>query len=101
MLTDTDMEALMQAALNRFQIRFTYLKATTGETVQHTGGIVEIRSSEGVAFIWDTELNDHIRKFILANFYSLQVLPQRFDNASAGGYPLVINGQVMPEPTTT
>jgi len=100
MLTDTDMQAMVQAALNRLQITFTYLKATTGETVQHTGGIVEIRASEGVTYIWDTQTNDHIRRFILANFGSVQVLQQPFDNFSAGGYPLIINGQVMPEPST-
>jgi len=99
MLSEIDMQAMIQAAMNRMQINFTYLKATTGETVQHVGGIVEIRASEGCVFIWDTSLNDHIRKFLLPNFESFQVLQQPFDNLSAGGYPLVINGQIMPEPS--
>jgi len=98
MLTELDMQAMMQAATSRLQISFIYLKATTGETVQHQGGIVEIRASEGCVFIWDTTSNDHIRKFLLPNFSSLQVLQQPFDNISAGGYPLIINGQIMPEP---
>jgi len=97
-MTTTDIEALVEAALNRLQVSLNYTKATTGEIVNHKGGIVEIRSSEGILYLWDTTLNDHIRKFILANINSFQVLPEKFDYMSAGGYPIVINGQTYPEP---
>ncbi len=94
MLTDTDIQALVEAATHRLQVSFTYLKATSGETVQHTGGIVEI-TSDGRMWLWDTTLNDHIRQFFMSNMNSPTVLQQPFDNMAAGGFPLKINGQII------
>ena len=98
MLTDTDIQAMMTAATNRLQITIVYLKKTTGETVQHTGGVVEIDGANGLLWLWDTTMNDHIRKFLLSNVEGLQVLQQPFDSSSAGGFPLKINGQIIVTP---
>ena len=94
MLSDTDIQAMIDAAMKRLQISIVYQKVSGDQAmVQHTGGIVEINPGTGFLWLWDTGENDHIRRFYLANVLSMQVLPTPFDNASAGGYPLKINGQ--------
>ena len=96
MLSDTDFQAMVDAAMRRFQVSVTYQKTSGDQSVvQHTGGVVEINSDTGFLWLWDTNENDHIRRLYLANIMSLQVFPTPFDNASAGGYPLKINGQIM------
>lgn len=95
MLSDTDIEAMLDAAQKRLTISFEYVKKETGELVTHTGGVTKIDSSVGAMWLWDTGLNDHIRRFILQNMGPLRVLPMPFDNAAAGGYPLEINGQII------
>jgi len=99
MLSATDVQALMQAAMSRLQISIMYQKVS-GDMAQvtHNGGVVEINSDTGFLWLWDTSLNDHIRRFYLQQIMSLQVLQMPFDNLSAGGYPLKINGAIMPEP---
>ena len=92
MLTDTDIQALETAAINRLQITVTYLKKTTGETVQHSGGVIEL-TSDGIMWFWDTVEARGPKKMYLSNIMSLQVLQVPFDNAAAGGFPLKINGQ--------
>jgi hypothetical protein len=96
MLADTDFQALVDAAMKRMQVSITYQK-TSGDqaTVVHTGGVVEISADTGFLWLWDTSMNDHIRRFFLANILNLQVYEIPFDNASAGGYPLKINGAIM------
>ena len=96
MLSDTDYQALVDVAMKRLQITFTYQK-TSGDqaVVQHTGGVVEINADTGFLWVWDTSENDHIRRFFLSNILNLQVYGVPFDNGSAGGYPLKINGQIM------
>lgn len=99
MLSETDVQALMQAALARLQVSVMYQKVSGDMAmVSHTGGVVEINSDTGFLWLWDTSTNDHIRRFYLQQILSLQVLQMPFDNISAGGYPLKINGAVMPEP---
>lgn len=99
MLSSTDVQAITEAAMARLQISIVYQK-TSGDVavVAHTGGIVEINSGTGFLWLWDTSQNDHIRRFFLQNIQSVQVLQIPFDNMSAGGYPLKINGTIMPEP---
>jgi hypothetical protein len=99
MISSTDIQAMTEAALARLQISITYQKVSGDVAmVTHTGGVVEINSETGFLWLWDTTTNDHIRRFYLQNILSLQVLQVPFDNASAGGYPLKINGTIMPEP---
>lgn len=100
MLSSTDVQALMEAAMARLQVSITYQKVSGDMAmVIHTGGVVEINSDTGFLWLWDTQQNDHIRRFYLSQILSLQVLQLAFDNASAGGFPLKINGQEMPEPS--
>ena len=96
MLSDTDVQALMDAAQKRLQIAITYQKVSGDmQVVNHQGGVVEINSDTGFLWLWDTTTNDHIRRFYMQNVMSLQVLDLAFDNISAGGYPLKINGQII------
>ena len=93
MLSDTDIQALMDAAMRRFQVTLTYMKKTDGTTVTHTVGIVEMTGD--TLWGWDTQLNDHIRRFYMENIQGIQVLPFTFNNIAAGNFPLKINGQVI------
>jgi hypothetical protein len=98
MLSETDVQALMQAAMARLQITIMYQKVSGDMSmVSHTGGVVEINSDTGFLWLWDTSQNDHIRRFYLQQILSMQVLQTPFDSMSAGGYPLKINGEIMPE----
>ncbi len=95
MLSDTDIQALVDAATKRLTVEINYVKKEDGTSVVHTGGVTKIDSSVGSMWLWDTGLNDHIRRFYLQNIMQLQVLPIPFNNAAAGGYPLEINGQII------
>jgi len=99
MLSNTDVQALMEAAMARLQVSIMYQKVSGDMgVVSHTGGVVEINSDTGFLWLWDTSLNDHIRRFYMSQILSLQVFQIPFDYMSAGGYPLKINGATMPEP---
>lgn len=99
MLSETDVQALMQAAMARLQVSIMYQKVSGDMSmVSHAGGVVEINSETGFLWLWDTSTNDHIRRFYLQQILSLQVMQTPFDNMSAGGFPLKINGAIMPEP---
>jgi hypothetical protein len=89
----------MEAATARLQVSITYQKVSGDKAmVTHAGGVVEINSDTGFMWLWDTSLNDHIRRFYMNQVLSLQVLQMPFDYMSAGGFPLKINGEIMPEP---
>ncbi len=87
-----DVTILEQAAVNKLQITITYMKES-GEVVSHTGGIYEIGPNKKGApsfWLWDTEVNDHIRNFLLDNIQNVQVLDIPFIPPQP--YPIKING---------
>lgn len=96
MINQQDMEALVQAATNKLQVTFTYLKKSTGETVVHTGGIYEIgvnKSGAPCIWMWDTAANDNIRQLLQENIISIQVLETPFFPPNP--WPIKINGQII------
>jgi hypothetical protein len=92
-----DANVLITALQNHFLVTLTYQKKTTGETVSHTGGIYEINNADvsgAVLWLWDTERNDNIRKFIIGNIIDVQVLQQQFTPPQP--WPFKLNGQIIP-----
>ena len=93
-----DPNVLITALQGHLIVTLTYEKKTTGEIVVHTGGIQEINSSDplsgAVVWLWDTSLNDHIRKFLLGNIIDVQVLQETY--TSLQGFPFKLNGQIIP-----
>lgn len=87
----SDIGPLEEACKNKLQVVLNYTKKTTGENVQHQGGIYEINGD--ILWLWDTNLNDNIRKFLIENINSFEVLnisffpPQQF--------PIKINGEIV------
>ncbi len=96
MLNQQDIDALINAAQNKLQITLTYTKKTTGEVVSHTGGIYEIGvddKGQQILYLWDNTTNDHIRKFLVGNIISIQVLETPFFPPNP--WPIKINGQII------
>ena len=92
MLDQTSMDALYKACQNKLQVVVNYMKKTTGEFVTHTGGVQEINSGEGIIWLWDTQRNDSIRKFYIANIQGIEVLNIPY---VGNGYPIKIDGQEL------
>ena len=91
-----NVDELVVALRNSFQVTLVYQKKTTGETVTHTGGIQEIgvnKAGNSCLWLWDTSLNDHIRDFLLSNIVSYQVLNLPY--ISTTGFPLKLNGEII------
>lgn len=90
-------DPLVEAMRNKLQVTLVYLKKTTGEIVTHTGGIYEINANDptsgAVLWLWDTTTNDKIRKFLIGNIQSFQVLQTPFQ--TNGIWPLKLNGQEL------
>jgi hypothetical protein len=92
-----DPNVLVTALQGHLIVTLTYQKKTTGETVTHTGGLYEINSADpsgAVVWLWDTSLNDHIRKFLIGNIIDVQVLQEAF--VPTQGWPFKLNGQIIP-----
>jgi hypothetical protein len=89
----TDLAPLYEACQNKLQVSLDYTKKD-GILVQHTGGIYEIRASDGCMFLWDTSLNDNIRKFLFSGINNFQVLDAQFFPPNP--WPIVIDGQIIP-----
>jgi|YelNatPaOPRAMG01_1025707.scaffolds.fasta_scaffold00723_8 predicted DNA-binding transcriptional regulator YafY len=92
----TNFDAVATAIRNKLQVSLSYQKKTTGEIVQHTGGIYEIganKSGETVIWLWDTMRNDTIRQFLVSNIIDFQVLNIPFQ--TNGMWPLKINGEIV------
>jgi hypothetical protein len=87
-----DITPLYEACRNKLQVTLDYTKKD-GTLVQHTGGIYEIRSSEGCLFLWDTNSNDSIRKFLIGNINNFQVLDAQFFPPNP--WPITIDGQTI------
>lgn len=92
-----DLTPLIEAATNEFLVTLNYTKKTTGEFVTHTGGIYEIGPDKNtgatVIWLWDTEKNDTIRKFLPENVVSFQVLGIKFFRPQP--WPIKINGAIV------
>lgn len=86
----SDLTPLIEAATNKLQIILDYTK-TNGEVVTHQGGIYEIR--DNYLWLWDTNLNDNIRKFIISNINSYQILDIAFFPPQP--WPIKINGDIV------
>jgi hypothetical protein len=89
-------DPLIEALQNKKIVTLNYVKSTTGESVIHTGGIQEIGVNQAgaqVLWLWDTQLNDHIRQFLLSNIDNYQVLDE--DYAPVNGWPLKLNGEII------
>ena len=84
-------QALAQACQNKLQVIINYTKKTTGEFVTHTCGIQEINGN--LIWGWDISLQDHIRKFLLENIQSIEVL--NIPYIVTNGYPIKINGAIV------
>jgi hypothetical protein len=91
MLDAVSTDAMIKALQNKLQVTINYTKKSTGEAVTHTGGIQEIDGN--ILWLWDTSLNDHIRKFLLENITGIQVLDVPF--FPTGGFPLKLNGEIL------
>jgi len=92
----SNLEPLILALKNKKIVTLVYLKETTGETVTHTGGIYEIgpnKAGKESLWLWDTELNDHIRNFLIENIDSFQVLDTDFNPPYP--WPLKLNGEIV------
>jgi len=85
-----DIAPLIEACQGMLQVTLNYTKKN-GEIVEHTGGIYEIRTMEGNLWLWDTNTNDHIRKFLLNSINSFQVLDLQFIKPQAE-YPILVDG---------
>lgn len=91
----TDVEPLVEALQAHKQVTLNYTKKS-GELVTHTGGIYEIGANKAgntVVWLWDTQLNDHIRQFLLPNINSFQVLDADFQDVFGWGFKL--NGEIL------
>ena len=91
-----DIQPLVLALQNKLQVVLTYQKKTTSEVVQHQIGIYEINSNDpSGAVLWgfDVIANDHIRKFLISNIQSFQVLDIPF--VPNGIWPIKLEGQVI------
>ena len=89
-------EPLVEALQNKLQVTLIYDKKTTGEVVTHTGGIYEINDQDphgSTLWLWDTALNDRIRRFYLDRIVSFQVLDTPFMPPQP--WPLKLNGQIL------
>ena len=86
-----EIEPLVEALTHKKQVTLTYTKEKTAETVVHTGGLYEIDGSRNCLFLWDTSLNDHIRRFKLDNIISYEILDIDFIDNFGWGFKL--NGQ--------
>jgi len=89
----SDINPLIEAAKARKMVSLEYEKKTTGEFVNHRGGIYEIGTNKAGApclWLWDTDLNTGIRQFLLSNIMSFQVLDIAFDPPQP--WPIKING---------
>lgn len=73
-----DVTPLYEACKARKIVAITSYTKRDGSDAAHTGGIYEIRSQEGKFWLWDTQLNDHIRVFILNDINSFEVLDEDF-----------------------
>ena len=96
MLSQLDMDALVQATQNKLQVTFTYTKKSTGETVVHTGGVYEIgvnKAGASCVWMWDVTTNDQIRQLLIENIISIQVLSIPF--IPSNPWPIKINGQII------
>ena len=94
----TSFDAIATAIRSKLQVTLTYQKKTTGEIVQHIGGVYEIgpnKSGETVIWLWDTSRNDTIRQFLPDNIIDFQVLDIPFQ--TNGMWPLKINGDIVGE----
>lgn len=87
----SDLTPLIEACRNKLQVTLNYTKKTTGEMVVHTGGIYEIR--DNLLWLWDTTSNDNIRKFLIENIDSFQVLDALFFPPNP--WPIKINGEIV------
>jgi len=87
----SDIVPLVEACRGKLQINIDYTKKTTGETVHHQGGIYEIDGN--ILWLWDTNLNDNIRKFLIENINSFEVLNVAFFPPQP--FPIKINGEIV------
>ena len=87
-----DVAPLYEACRGKLQVTLDYTKKD-GTFVQHTGGIYEIDSPKGLLWLFDTNLNDHIRKFFLGSINSFQILDTVFFPPQP--YPIKIDGEIV------
>lgn len=91
-----DINPLVEATKAKKQVTLNYRKESNGEIVEHSGGIYEIginKAGNSCLWLWDVNLNDHIRQFLLSNINSFQVLNVDFFPPQA--WPIKINGEIV------
>jgi len=89
-----DPAPLYEACRGKLQIALTsYTKKDGSISSDHVGGIYEIDSANGIIWIFDTVLNDHIRKFFIGSINSFQVLDTPFFPPQP--YPIQIDGEII------
>ena len=93
----SDVAPLYEACRAKLQITITYVKETTGEYVTHTGGIYKIgqnKKGNAAVWIWDVNVNDTIRQFLISNIENLEVLT--FPFIPPQPWPIEIDGEIIP-----
>ena len=85
-----DLTALAEALRARKQVTLFYTKVD-GTSVTHTGGLYEVRADS--VWLWDTQFNDNIRKFLPGSIVSFQVLDADF--IPPYPWPIKLFGEVV------
>jgi hypothetical protein len=93
-----DVAPLYEACRAKLQVTISYMKETTGEFVTHTGGIYKIgenKKGNAAFWLWDVNLNDTIRQFLISNIDNLEVLSVPFIPPHPE-WPIEIDGEIIP-----